>query len=94
MVPARRVDASDDLLNRAASGRLPAARLTARDAALVIAASDAHDNICIAALRSAVDCDPSAAMRTRLELLSRDRKARQVLRTDAGSLLSFTEWRD
>ncbi len=76
-----------------ALGRLPVARLTVRDAALVIAASDVPDNVCIAALRSAVDCDPSAAMRTRLELLSRDRKAPSAARAEASSLISFTEWR-
>lgn len=77
-----------------ALGRLPAVRPTARDVALAIAASDAPDRVCIAALRSAVDCDPSAAMRTRLELISRDRKAPSAVRSEADSLISRTQWRD
>lgn len=94
----RLAETTGDVIVRTAAaralGRLPAARLMARDAALGIAASDAPDNVCIAALRSAVDCDPSTAMRSRLESLARDGKARRALRSEAGSLISFTAWWD
>jgi hypothetical protein len=90
-------ESADRVVRTAAAralGRLPGSKVAARDAALQLLASDAAVSVRIAALRSAVQLDPSAEMRQRVDLLRRDRKAPLALRRDAEDLRWYADWRD
>ncbi len=94
----RLAEAPGDVVVRTAAaralGRLREGRVVARDVALRILASDAPVNVRVAALQSAVQCDPSIDMRRRVEQLGRDRSPPRELRDEARYLESVTEWCD